>query len=115
MDKFKVEFLGMVAIFVIPVLLASHLVVAEVESDHNRKLGQNDHICNGDFRRLYKYCKRCIKVNSVASPPYPSQFCCQSIRVVDLYCICREIPERLERVVSMQNVALAAQRCERPI
>lgn len=114
MDKVKIEFLGMVAMFVMAVSLSGHLVAAEVRNDR-RNVARYNLICNGHFRQLYRYCKRYIKANRIRLVPPPSPRCCQAVERVDLYCICREIPARLEQYVSMRKVSIVASDCGHPI
>lgn len=115
MDKVKTEFLGMVAMFVMAVSLSGHLVAAAEVRNDRRNVARYVLICDGHFRQLYRYCKRYIKANRIRVVPFPSRRCCQAVEAVDLYCICREIPARLEQYVSMRKVSIVAGDCGHPI
>ncbi|XP_020091103.1 uncharacterized protein LOC109712089 [Ananas comosus] len=112
MDKVKVMLLC-VAIFVTAILLSGHVAAAEVHGDH-RKAAHDDLICNGDLNKLRRFCRRSI-ANDGRRAMAPTWTCCDTVLIVDMYCLCREITPRLERAVSMERVAHVAEVCRRPI
>lgn len=102
-----------VAIFVTAILLSGHVAAAEVHGDH-RKAAHDDLICNGDLNKLRRFCRRSI-ANDGRRAMAPTWTCCDTVLIVDMYCLCREITPRLERAVSMERVAHVAEVCRRPI
>lgn len=92
--------------------MISFLLVIFVNLIHSHQvLGQIG--CSGDFGKLVEPCWNFVSIEGPIVPPSPQ--CCSSVQSVNVPCVCQQMIEKDEKVLSMQKIVYVAAFCGKPL
>ncbi|KAK9128887.1 hypothetical protein Syun_017684 [Stephania yunnanensis] len=69
--------------------------------------------CQGDIQGLAQQCARYVQKPGPETNPSPG--CCNVIKKVDVPCVCKQLTNDIEQIISMVKVAHVVAHCGRPL
>jgi hypothetical protein len=91
-------------------ILAILAVIGILIPSNNVALGQE---CHGDFQGLITQCSKYVQIQGPQTDPSPD--CCDTIKTLDVPCVCKQVTNDIEAVINMAKVAHVAQYCGIPL
>ncbi|XP_059650492.1 uncharacterized protein LOC132296299 [Cornus florida] len=95
-------FMKVLAIFVI----AGTIVL---DNSNSMVLGQ----CHGDMQGLVEQCSRFVQKPGPTVDP--SKACCEVVQTLDFPCVCKNITQDVENIISMEKAVYVVGFCGKPL
>ena len=100
MAVFKISFMTLALFIVVGILFSGNNVVS----------GQD---CKEDLRSLVAQCMQYLQKPGPKTPP--SMGCYNVVQMVDVPCVCQNLPPSISNTVSLEKVAIVLQACGKPL